>query len=129
MCGDWVMRTDVTDPHPVQVARVEIDNDHNLWVKDDPENKGINFKYLEFKDCQPIPIYSDLLSTNGFVKQGMSHIIHMTDYHVYVIWRANSINVRVMDANKGEITSCYVGYLHELQHVLLHCNVKLKWVL
>ena len=66
MVGDWVIRTDVKNPHPVQVARVEIDNDYNIWVKDDPENFGINFKYVELIDCQPIPITPELLLKNGF---------------------------------------------------------------
>ena len=139
MVGDWVIRTDVKDPHPVQVARIEIDNNHNIWVKDDPENLGINFKYVELNDCQPIPITPELLLKNGFEIDNVirinSHYNHFSGVNNRVTLHdsqeyMNSYNewrVHIDNNDYETIATCELTYLHELQHQLKFNEIEFEW--
>ena len=139
MVGDWVIRTDVKDPHPVQVARIEIDNDYNIWVKDDPENLGINFKYVQLIDCQPIPITPELLLKNGFEIDSIirinSHYNHFSGVDNRVTLHdsqefMNSYNkwgVHIDNNDYETIATCELTYLHELQHQLKFNEIKFEF--
>lgn len=136
MVGDWVIRTDVKDPHPVQVARIEIDNNHNIWVKDDPDNLGINFKYVEFSDCQPIPITKELLLKNGFeIERISNHYNHFSGVDNRVTLHdsqefMNSYNdwsVHIDNNDYETIATCELTYLHELQHQLKFNEIEFEW--
>ena len=139
MVGDWVIRTDVKDPHPVQVARIEIDNNYNIWVKDDPENLGINFKYVQLIDCQPIPITPELLLKNGFEIDSIirinSHYNHFSGVDNRVTLHdsqefMNSYNkwgVHIDNNDYETIATCELTYLHELQHQLKFNEIEFEW--
>ena len=139
MVGDWVIRTDVKDPHPVQVARIEIDNNYNIWVKDDPENLGINFKYVELNNCQPIPITPELLLKNGFdidsVIRINSHYNHFSGVDNRVTLHDsqefmntyNDWSVHIDNNDYETIATCELTYLHELQHQLKFNEIEFEW--
>lgn len=139
MVGDWVIRTDVKDPHPVQVARIEIDNNYNIWVKDDPENLGINFKYVQLIDCQPIPITPELLLKNGFEIDSIirinSHYNHFSGVDNRVTLHdsqefMNSHNkwgVHIDNNDYETIATCELTYLHELQNQLKFNEIEFEW--
>ena len=55
--GDWVIRTDVKDPYPVQVEKKI---DYNIFVKGDKENT----ECVKLNHCQPILITPELLMKN-----------------------------------------------------------------
>ena len=121
MMGDWVVRTDVLDPHSVQVARLEIDNNHNLWVKDDPENIGINFKYIKFEDCHPIPLTPELLEKNGLANDPYGCHFKEDEY------MALEISVEeegvYWTINYNEYSILKLKYVHQLQHALKLCGI------
>lgn len=146
MVGDWVIRTDVKDPHPVQVARIEIDNDYNIWVKDYPdwakdypEKFDINFKFVKLIDCQPIPITQELLLKNGFEIDSIirinSHYNHFSGVDNRVTLHdsqefMNSYNkwgVHIDNNDYETIATCELTYLHELQHQLKFNEIEFEW--
>ena len=139
MVGDWVIRTDVKDPHPVQVARIEIDNNYNIWVKDDSENLGINFKYVELNDCHPIPITPELLLKNGFE---IDHVIRINSHYNHFSGVDNRVtlhdsqefmnsyndwSVHIDNNDYETIATCELTYLHELQHQLKFNEIEFEW--
>ena len=131
MPDDWIIRTDVKDPYPVQVEKKI---NYNIFVKDDKEN----IKCVKLNCCQPILITPELLMKNGFVKEdivaqyniytGIDNRITMDDAEEYMD-SCNSWAVYIDNKNYNSLPTCELTYLHELQHQLKFNKIKFEWKL
>ena len=131
MPGDWIIRTDVKDPYPVQVEKKI---NYNIFVKDDKEN----IKCVKLNYCQPILITPELLMKNGFIKEdivaqyniytGIDNRITMDDAEEYMD-SCNSWAVYIDNKNYNSLPTCELTYLHELQHQLNFNKIEFEWKL
>ena len=131
MPGDWIIRTDVKDPYPVQVEKTI---NYNIFIKDDKEN----IKCIKLNYCQPILITPKLLMKNGFVKEdivaqyniytGIDNRITMDDAEEYMN-SCNSWAVYIDNKNYNPLPTCELTYLHELQHQLNFNKIEFEWKL
>lgn len=126
MIGDWVMCTYPSINGPVRVKEIKTMYDGELRVmifNDFP------LAYAS-RHIEPIPITPDMLFANGFISKPFFAYVS-ADGRITLDpslpnyprqWHAHIDN-----EDYQSIASCDLDYLHQLQHLLRICNIKINW--
>ena len=118
MIGDWVVYNgDVEYTDPIRVEGMDIATD--MLITSDREDVG-------FDGVEPIPLTTEILEKNGFVKEpdadGLHYWFTLIDKHTkFSVFYARSVFQWL-----GPLDFKYV---HELQHALRLCGIKKEIVL
>lgn len=128
MVGDWVMRTDVKDPYPVQILEI---NEYSVVV----DNQHGNTVILDYTDLQPIPITREFLLKENFIEQENRDFKTFynqvcfgdkVDYTIIFETEEGSDNDRIIYSiieHEAFLYNNPMYYIHEFQHVLKLSNI------
>lgn len=136
MVGDWIYAIDDNgEKHPCRANNLEYDyiNKRDGFCVDfygtgyNPELPDVAF------NVEPIPLTSEILEKNGFVKyDGGYKIFKSNDENYYFGFESIFFNeeINLLNVTKetcdGKQTSIkgYFNYVHELQHALKLCGIE-----
>ena len=124
MIGDWVVYNgDVEYIDPIRIEGMDIATD--MLITSDREDVGFN-------GVEPIPLTTEILEKNGFVKDEKNDNMYYWNWRVIddcISYDKETSKVRIFYVLCGLVFVKIVQYVHELQHALRLCEIKKEIVL
>ena len=116
---DWLIPHNCDDPHRIKEISYQEDPSGRYPIITF-EGKGFWGVWYYPQNCKPIPITSEILEKNGFVRS-----------NVFVEWKYENDNVYMIYKPfpylKIQTEECFVAfpceYIHQLQHALRLCGI------
>lgn len=118
MIGDWVVYNgDVEYTDPIRIEGMDIATD--MLITSDREDVG-------FDGVEPIPLTTEILKKNGFVKDEKDDNMYYWNWGVIddcISYDKETSKVRIFYVS-GLAFVKIVLYVHELQHALRLCEIQ-----
>jgi hypothetical protein len=119
MIGDWVVYNgDVEYIDPIRIEGMDIATD--MLITSDREDVGFN-------GVEPIPLTTEILEKNGFVKDEKDDNMYYWNWSVIddcMSYDKETSKVRIFYVLCGLVFVKNVQYVHELQHALRLFEIK-----
>lgn len=114
MIGDWVYNT-----HNKQNEQVEEVGSNCVML-------AYNDLYA-FDEIEPIPLTDAILKANGFNREGGASYWHEGDRYACILhWSKDKKQLFIGSPCDDCMVKMNVRYVHELQHALRLCGIKIK---
>lgn len=118
MIGDWVVYNgDVEYIDPIRIEGMDIATD--MLITSDREDVG-------FDGVEPIPLTTEILKKNGFVKDEKDDNMYYWNWSVIddcISYDKETSKVRIFSVS-GLTFVKILQYVHELQHALRLCGIE-----
>lgn len=117
MISDWVM----FNGSYYQIEEIS----QKGWVHLTNKSARVNMTtdYL-LEVLQPIPLTSEILKANGFIRDGGASYWHKGKHTAVIIhWNAKMQELMIGNHKEDGMFRANVKYLHQLQHAFTYCEI------